>query len=886
MESFYWILQYVHVLIAYLFIMFIWPSVVFRKYLKSKSRSYRFAFCWVVMIALIDLFCIGLGLLNLLNPWLYRIIFYGIFIYSLVKGKKINREVIRRLKYLIGGTYGFKSMISDVFKFIKTQLKAVKKKFLAFMKGHWFDYTVLFIVFTYGLIYFSYCPLHDYSFGCGDVYVHCMWTYHITDGTIFSHGIYPEGMHFIMGSECLLFGVPLWNSILFTGAVNVISLLAAMYLFFKEFFRWKYSALIAVVLFLVLDGNGGNTIFTLARIQWGLPMEFGYPGMFLCAKYLIRFLRFSIVKKKSKEEKQAEKKQIRIPLVKKTINVTIPLCFKDENLFIFMMGMAATITIHFYSTFMAFFLCLGVAFICIFKIFSRKFVPLAVSVIVGLMVSGLPMAVCFVSGIPLQGSLRWGLKYIGINLDEETKADETVTEEDEELQNSSDDVSGNNTTEGDNNGEAATTTYNDNNHLGMVATGAFITNAETVSDSIGIIQKLVQHVKSFFNMLEKGFRGSGHPETRATIYYYVTILAFFVSLLLTIFRTVYCKIKKTVAGDNPFFGYMIFAGVASVVHLYLRSQQMGLPFIIEVYRVFTLTFMIGIPALVIPFDFVIGFVERWIPKTVKNILVAGLVIATYILVRATGNFHGYLFYELSRYNSTVMVTKQIVNSLPDESYTIVSSTDELYQIMGRGYHEELVHFINESQLVSYTIPTEYIFIFVEKNAISRGQYHFCEGPEWLASNKYYDRFIGSGVESIGDNLLKETINEDMANVFFGKFREKIQVYARLWQRVVLNSKMYVWCQKFNAMYPNEMHVYYEDEDLICFYLHQNQRNLYELAAMDPSVMVSPENYANPIWPENYEENMESLTLEDIDEIKEPEEGEESGDDEVSLDTAK
>ena len=67
--------------------------------------------------------------------------------------------------------------------------------------------------------------------------------------------------------------------------------------------------------------------------------------------------------------------------------------------------------------------------------------------------------------------------------------------------------------------------------------------------------------------------------------------------------------------------------------------------------------------------------------------------------------------------------------------------------------------------------------------------------------------------------------------------------------------MYVWCQKFNAMYPNELHIYYEDDDFLCYYLHQNPRNLYELATMDPAVMVPPEDYGKPIWPANYKDRM-------------------------------
>ena len=67
----------------------------------------------------------------------------------------------------------------------------------------------------------------------------------------------------------------------------------------------------------------------------------------------------------------------------------------------------------------------------------------------------------------------------------------------------------------------------------------------------------------------------------------------------------------------------------------------------------------------------------------------------------------------------------------------------------------------------------------------------------------------------------------------------------------------------------ELHIFYEDENILVYYLRQNPRNLYELATMDPSVMVPPEDYADPIWPETYQRYMDH-------EDEEDEEGEESG----------
>lgn len=41
--------------------------------------------------------------------------------------------------------------------------------------------------------------------------------------------------------------------------------------------------------------------------------------------------------------------------------------------------------------------------------------------------------------------------------------------------------------------------------------------------------------------------------------------------------------------------------------------------------------------------------------------------------------------------------------------------------------------------------------------------------------------------------------------------------------------MYYWAQAFMKLYPNEMKVYYETDDFVCYYIHQNVECLYNLA---------------------------------------------------------
>ena len=75
----YWAVEYGKVFIAYMALMYIWPMVVFRKYLAPKSRTYRFAFCSTVQVVIVNTVVLLLGLVHLLNRWTMILVFYGVF---------------------------------------------------------------------------------------------------------------------------------------------------------------------------------------------------------------------------------------------------------------------------------------------------------------------------------------------------------------------------------------------------------------------------------------------------------------------------------------------------------------------------------------------------------------------------------------------------------------------------------------------------------------------------------------------------------------------------------------------------------------------------------------------------------------------------------------
>ena len=43
------------------------------------------------------------------------------------------------------------------------------------------------------------------------------------------------------------------------------------------------------------------------------------------------------------------------------------------------------------------------------------------------------------------------------------------------------------------------------------------------------------------------------------------------------------------------------------------------------------------------------------------------------------------------------------------------------------------------------------------------------------------------------------------------------------------SRMYYWAQAFKERYPNDMKVYYESEDFVCYVMPQNMYHQYNFA---------------------------------------------------------
>lgn len=822
MDTWYWALEYGKVLIAYIAVMFIWPSVVFGGYLKGKSRGVRFCFCVTVQVVLVNTVVLVLGLLHLLHGWLVALLFYGSFFGVLLYRFRVTEELRQTVIRLVTGTYGIRLFASDM----RTRFRGWKRKkqdaFLQSARGHIIEYIVLAVVVLFGMIYFTYGAFCDHSYGFGDMYRHHSWIYGLLEGTPFYEGIYPEAMHCFIYSLRVLFGISIYSAQLFLAGIHVAVFLVSAYLFLKEFFAWRGTAILVLAMFLTVDLVCIDEIFSMSRLQWTLPQEFGLYTEFLCVVFLLRCLKADFTD------------------IPKGIGRKLKYLFTNENLLLFMMSLAASLVIHFYATMMAFFLCLVVAGCCFVAFFRKKrLLPLIAAVSAGLFIAVAPMGLALAEGIGFQGSIGWAVNIInGTDTNEgrtnQIKKQETTETPETPIPDESGQVSmpGETTGMPDN---AVTGQGDLASQDGMeqpVSPGFTEWLREKLAQVGGIFKRIWKIIREkSAGVYSYGYVTLYRSERAAWIVGFTALgLAFWLCyrLITALVALIFRRKLKSGRFLTFFDGYPLLVLMSAFFMLLYAAPFLGLPELIAGSRLCSTEQLLILAVIAIPADAIFATLAQTGVRRVMPVMLIFGVGGIYVAARQLGFYHGYLYNELTRYNSVVRVTNEIMESFPEHSYTIVSPTDELYHVIEKGRHEELFQFVQRTTGENYTIPTEYIFLYVEKKPIRYAQSHFQTGPAWLAEEKYTQYYSTNYSE--GSAISASEISGTAAAEPLRTYSKLSQNYSNLESRTILESKAYLWFERFSELYPQETAVYYEDDDFVCYLIRQNVYRLFQLEA--------------------------------------------------------
>lgn len=793
----YWIVEFIKVLSGYIFLMYLWPSVIFRKKLSGKSLTFQFAFCSTVSILLSNTIILGLGLFHILNEGIVRWIYYGTFFLSIFKEKELRRYIFAHIKRTLSGTQGWKLLIFRQAESLKIIIVNSFQQLNKKIKGRRIEYGILFVLIVFAVAYFSYGAFQCHSYGWGDMYVHHAWIYGLKEGKNFSAGIYPEAMHCFIYCMNDLFGISVYSCMMFLGEIHVSALLLAIYCFLREVMKSKYTVYLVLAAFLTIDMVCVDEIYGMSRMQYTIPQEFGLYTQFLCALYLVRFLR------RNPEEGKAKRK------------------VWNDDLFLFMTSLAASLAIHFYVTMMAFFLCAAIAIFGIVKVFKKEnFKSLVIAVLAGMIISAAPMVLAYASGIPLQGSLNWGM-----NVMNGTDTKEGRTQQAQSI------ASENNAETSSQNESESQSSESIQQESGVQSSQSVTSEEKQQTETNDALEqeqtsqkKSRKTIGEYIKMVYKYGYAQLYGDTRAKWLLGFTLIAGILSVINWIITAI--RFRKL-----PFELYLGITAASVIFMILYAAPFLGLPEIIAGARLCLTEQVLLLSMMALPADEVLFAIGRRKMACILPYLSVLGVAAIYAGTNYFGVYHGYLYYELTRYNSVVNLTNRIASEYPKQRYTIISTTDEIYQVIESGWHEEILDFYYKSKLEKYYIPTEYLFFYVEKNPIQYAQYHFFAGPRWLAQKKYSQYYkYSNAVISEGSAIKSSKISEDVLGEPLTDMGKASDAYSNLKNRTILESELYFWCQDFKARLPYEIQVYYEDEDVVCYMIKQNPEHLYNLGS--------------------------------------------------------
>ena len=449
----------------------------------------------------------------------------------------------------------------------------------------------------------------------------------------------------------------------------------------------------------------------------------------------------------------------------------------------FALAFSLTLAIHFYGTMIAGLCCIGIAVgFCTRFLNKEYFRRIMLTGIISVFLAVLPMGIAFAGGTPLQGSLGWGLSVINGD-----SSDTEDTSENEAAQKQAMEEMA---------ARLIENTQNSNSESVQTGEIPVITEApkHSLADKAREIPKKMKNLREMMIRRIQEFIINSQEQWCA----YAVLAGIAVLILLGL---VFIILRRITYGEM-----LMSAGFCmGILTLLLCAGNLGLPVLMDparcsIYYVYLL--IVSITVLGDGLLYLI-FMPRilTIPRNVVSFILTVSMAAGMIhqgLVKTPDFISDYVS------NGAFTCLTNIIKENKDETWTIVSANDETQMGLDHGWHYETITFLRKQEHINkdtkLIIPTEKVYFFIEKIPLN-----------------YSVVYSGSG-QSISKKGASQSLpNSGGIGMYQGEGR---------W---ILMSRMYYWAQAFMEMYPNEMKVYYESEDFVCYVTPQNMYHQYNFA---------------------------------------------------------
>ena len=627
----------------------------------------------------------------------------------------------------------------------------------------------MFILLILGAMFWIYGRqiILTYGYRASDIPVHLSWINQMSRGKIFSKGVYPFGFHCMIYYLHTVFRIDTYVILCEFFFAQVIYLHAVLLAMLKLLCKTKYLPYIGVFTYIVGNFWAGQTY---SRFYSTLPQEYGMIFVIPSVYFLIRFFQIHKENLKDRETRR------------------ILQCFA--------MAFSLTLAIHFYGTMIAGLCCIGIAMGFCFRFVKKEyFCRIMVTGILSVVLAVLPMAIAFAGGTPLQGSLGWGMSVINGSQNEESDADNTT--QNNKVQVTSGDGK---VTEIDvsklpsaKKGETTVVVEQKKPSLGD--------RMRTVADKIKVIS---DKIKTIPNKIPKAVRTMSIRIRNIVVpvdwqKMGAAVMTAYAGLLLL--GLVFCAFRKTEYGA----ALMSVGFCMLILTVLLCAGPFGLPTLMDAARCsIYYAYLLPVAGVVLADGILCFMTMPQIFRNSKNVLSLGIsvVLLTVLLqkdlVKNPEFSSGYVT------NGAITCLTNIIRENEDETWTIVSANDETQMGLDHGWHYETITFLRQLEKIDedtkILIPTKNIYFFIEKIPLD-----------------YSVSYAGSG-----QSISKKGAGQALPNA------GGIVVYQGE-NRWIVMSRMYYWAQAFMKKYPNEMKVYYEDDQFICYRIPQNMYHQYNFA---------------------------------------------------------
>lgn len=756
------------IFVLYTLMVVVLPYFVMRSFLKGRSLSQKFLICVVSGNFFYIMIVLLWGLLHITN----RYVLIGttlVLPFSVICRKRgeIWRKYLQSPWIYIRRLFNRENSFRFVLKRIVIWMKRTTKK-LTKRLGKYLCRSLPEMVLFVGcscFILWYFSITNHFGPRTSDLVVHMYWINSVDDGILFCEGIYPFGMHAMLYYLHAVFDIPTVRLVLLFGTVQAFYIFTMLLVFLKEICRYRYTPYLGYMAFAV-----GSYIVNdrYARYYSTLPQEFGMIFLLPCAVAAIRFFRAA------QREREEYKRMQEQKILYTKIDGRQRIRESTVQLWVLIISVGLTFSAHFYITIIAGILLISVGIAYIKLLFNINILKrLAIAAIVSILIPITPMAIAYAMGTPLEGSLYWALGVMGVDMSDEPEED-SVAEQDVENQSSEED--------------------------------SRYWNKETEDvnvENVAPIQKLSlgERLKQYWNNI----RQSSVSVLESLIFDKPTIYKIWkLCMVASICLIPVMWIAKEWEYSRYLMMMLIYTGLLLVLFI---SGRIGLPVLLDESRssiFFAYTALVcvsmTVDAILLLVNRIIQIKGLWQNTTLVlvGIFAVQMVLTEQIRVKTVNSS------SLER-DGAALCVYDIMEKYPDEKWTIVSCNEERNMISPVAWHYEVIDFLdsmeNYKEDDEMYIPTQYVFFFIEKKSIN------------YALGEFSD--------------VDATVSQSWAE-------KELPVKSGLSQysstnRIIMNSRMYYWALEYQKRFPNEMKVYYEDDDFICFYIEQNEYYLNNFA---------------------------------------------------------